>query len=201
MKKIFYLPIIVLLVFSSCTSLDDTEIPVLKEVYVNENFTKLDENSNLEVDGWQNINEVGSEKWFADDYNDNFYAKFSSYQSGDLENVAWLITPEFTTESNAKFFMRFKSAQNFVSNNDNKLEVLISKDYDGTNFSASTWTAIPAIVANSSTTGYAFIDSGKIDLSEFAGGKTRVAFKVTGSGTNTNLDGLFQVDDIVIMNN
>ena len=201
MKKIFYLPIIVLLVFSSCTSLDDTDIPLVKKVYVNENFTELDNISELEAEGWQNINQAGSKKWFVDDFDDNFYAKFSSFQSGDLVNTAWLITPEFTTKSNTKFFMNFKSAQNFVSNDDNKLEVLISKDYDGTNFNVATWTTIPAIVATSTTTGYEFISSGKIDLSQFAGGRTRVAFKVTGSGTNTALDGLFQVDDIVIIDN
>jgi hypothetical protein len=58
---------------------------------------------------------------------------------------------------------------------------------------AATWVAVPANIPTTSTAWYAFLGS-NVDLSSYSG-TIHVAFKFTGSGTNTTLDGAFQVDD------
>ena len=82
-----------------------------------------------------------------------------------------------------------------MDNPNNKLEVFISSDFDGTNVLSATWTRLDAVVADNTTNGYTYIPSGEIDLSAYTG-TIHLAFKATGNGSS--LDGLFQVDKIKI---
>jgi hypothetical protein len=93
----------------------------------------------------------------------------------------------------------FQSSQSYVSAAANKLEVLISNNFDGTNVTAATWTPITATLPTTTSPYFEFIKSGEIDLSQYTG-NISIAFKVTGSGTNTTLDGSYQIDDIRVFN-
>ena len=50
------------------------------------------------------------------------------------------------------------------------------------------------------TAWYDLIGSGPIDLSSYTG-TLHIAFRVTGSGTDSDLDGAFQIDDVAIVGN
>jgi hypothetical protein len=201
MKKIFFFPVIVFFTIISCTSLDDTEIPKIFKKIFSEEFEGLPHNVTLVKENWVNFSEAGTKLWLSRTFDDNGYAQFSSYQSNELVNIGWLITPTINTINNRSISLSFSSAQNFVDSSENKLQVYVSNNFDGANVLAANWIELPATVALSSTPGYAMINSGKIDLSAYTGGNINIAFKVTGSGTNANLDGLFQVDNVKIIEN
>jgi len=201
MKKIFFLPIFALLVFSSCTSLDDTEIPKIFKKIFSDDFQDLPHNVTFVKENWINFAEAGTVLWKSRIFDGNAYAEFNTFQSGNVSNIGWLVTPEIDTQNNRNVSLIFQSAQNFVSSDDNNLKIYISNNLTGNNVLAATWTELSATVANRTTAGYTFISSGKVDLSAHTGGKIRIAFKVTGSGTNTSLDGLFQVDNVKIIEN
>ena len=57
---------------------------------------------------------------------------------------------------------------------------------------------VSANLASMSDSWYAFVDSGLIDISNYTG-TLYVGFKVTGSGTNTIMDGAYQLDDFKIL--
>ena len=199
MKRIYKLTFLVTFIsFFGCTSVDDFEIPKIPEIVFSETFQGVTHDVNFVQDGWVNFNEQGSTLWKSRIFSDNGYLEFNTFMSGDLVNIGWIITPKIDMNRLINPRLKFKTAQNFVSNNDNKIQVFASNNFDGQNVLDATWVELSAEVAKQGSGNYVFIDSGTVDLSNFKNGDLSIAFKVTGSGTNTSLDGLFQVDDIFI---
>jgi Domain of unknown function (DUF5017) len=200
MKKIIisvFLLTLTLSVFTSCSKEDDFEIPAFKPLFFGEDFPEadIDYNADFDFPGWTNFAETGSKKWIERDFANSGYIQFSPFGSSQASNIGWAVTPKFNIGDGQNVVLSFTSASNFVDNPNNKLEVFISTNYDGTNVLAATWTPLTATVANETTNNYTYIPSGEIDLSDYSG-DINIAFKVTGNGTT--LDGLFQVDDIKI---
>lgn len=199
MKKYFkqtaFVALLTSIVFTSCVNDDDFEIPTLIIPFYSEEFEDITHNTILDLEGWTNFAESGSTLWKEREFSGNGYAEFNTFNSGDLSNIGWLVSPGIDMDAQTNEVLVFQSAQNFVSSAANKLEVFVSTDFDGTNVLDATWELLDANVAVSSTPGYTFISSGEIDLSGYEG-NLHIAFKVTGSGTNTTLDGLFQVDNV-----
>ena len=200
MKNIIksFLAIVTVSIAISCS--DDTEIAPFKPLIFSEDFPEADINYNATFDfeGWTNFAETGTKLWIERDYNNDGYIQFSPFGSGQASNIGWAITPAIDLGEAENVVLSFSSATNFVDNPANKLEVLISTDFDGTNVLGATWTALDATVANETTNGYVYIPSGEIDLSSYSG-IIYIAFRVTGNG-NT-LDGLFQVDKVKVYEN
>jgi len=185
---------------SGCSPEDDITIPTFTPLLFAEDFAEgAVDNSILNTTGWKNYAETGTALWKEQVYSGNAYAEFSSFQSGNAVNVAWLISPKINMDLKDKETLVFQSSQSYVSAAANKLEVLISNNFDGTNVTAATWTPITATLPTTTSPYFEFIKSGEIDLSQYTG-NISIAFKVTGSGTNTTLDGSYQIDDIRVFN-
>lgn len=184
---------------TACVSDDDAELPVFRPLIFSEDFeTNAVDNAVLEIEGWENIAQTGTMKWRFQYYSSNNYAEFSSYATNEAVNVGWLITPAINLDENENERLVFQVAQSYVTNLDNKLEVFISTDYTpGADLNAATWTPLEVNVPGLSATYFAFQSSGVIDISEFQG-NAHIAFKVSGSGTNVNLDGSYQIDNVRI---
>ncbi len=200
MKNILksFLAIVAVSIAVSCS--DDTEIAPFKPLIFSEDFPEpeIDYNATFDFEGWTNFAETGTKLWIERDFNNDGYIQFSPFGSSQASNIGWAITPAINISEGANAVLSFSSASNFVDNPDNKLEVFIATDYDGTNVLAATWTELEAVVANNTTNNYTYIPSGEIDLSTYAG-TVHIAFKVTGNGTT--LDGLFQVDKVKVYSN
>ena len=82
-----------------------------------------------------------------------------------------------------------------VDSPNNSLQVFISTNYDSTNVLAATWTPLQGNIPTKSVAWYQFVAS-NVDLSAYHG-KAHIAFKFKGSGTDTTLDGAFQVDNFL----
>ena len=194
LKSIFLL-VTTAVTLTSCVGDDDYVIPTLRPVIFSEDFNEINFNQNFDYSGWTNFAEAGTRLWTEREFNDDGYIQFSSFGSGQASNIGWAITPGINMDENTGEILTFQSASNFVDNPNNKLEVFISTNFDGTNVLAATWTPINARVADNTTNNYTYIPSGNIDLSSYTG-NIHIAFKVTGN--STTLDGLFQVDKIKI---
>lgn len=194
--KIFLL---VLTVFQSCSSGEDIKTPELVQYLFYEEFLSNSQAGiDINMEGWTNFAQVGTVKWKQGIYSRTKYAVFSGYQSGETSNVAWLISPPINMDAFEKETLAFDVAQAYVSSVANSLELFVSTDYDGTNVTSATWIEksfpSPPLVYESN---YVFYSSGLIDLSEYTG-NIYLAFKATGSGTNTSLDGTYEIDNIRI---
>jgi len=174
---------------------EDTELPAHTALVLGQDFDQGADNTLLEIPGWTNYAEQGTSLWKIQQFSGNGYAEFSSFQSGEATNVGWLISPAFTLEENNSRLLRFYVSQSFVSSTSNSLQVYISTNYDGTNVADATWTEVQANIPGTDAEYFLFQDSGEISLAGFSG-DAHVAFKVTGSGTNTALDGSYQIDNV-----
>lgn len=198
MKTIFKFSLLALgfSFFTACET-DETAIPKTTITLSNQDFQESVDNTVLDINGWMNYNETGSMKWKEQVFSGNGYAEFSSYASGDALNVGWLISPELDLEAGENVGVVFKVAQHHldVDSPNNSLTILISTDFDGTNVLDATWTPLNANLPTKSEEWYKFLAT-NIDLSSF-NGKAHIAFKFKGSGSDTTLDGAFQVDDFI----
>jgi hypothetical protein len=179
---------------SKCEPLDIDDFSVIFE----EDFDEATDNTNLNIADWTNFAEEGSELWTEQVFSGNGYAEFSSYFSGDDVNIGWLVSPGIDMDSQDNEFLNFKTAQHHLDSAANTLEVFVSTDYDGSNVLGATWEPISATLASQANSWYAFIDSGLIDISSYSG-TLYVGFKVTGSGTDTQLDGAYHVEDFQVL--
>lgn len=179
---------------SKCTPLDINDFSVIFE----EDFDSGVDNSNLDIADWTNFAEQGGELWTEQVFSSNGYAEFSGYLTGDGVNIGWLVSPGIDMDSQGNEFLNFKTAQHHLDSAANTLEVFVSTNYDGTDVLSATWIPISANLASQSDSWYSFIDSGLIDISSYSG-TLYVAFKVTGSGTDTQLDGAYHVEDFKVL--
>ena len=199
MKTNHFLPLlgcIIFLLTTSCSPEDDIKNPDFNPLVFSEDFSKgAVDNVVLNLEGWNNIAEVGTAKWKTQIYSGNPYAEFSSFQSGDVINIGWLVSPVINMDTFEGEILQFQASQSFVSSSANSLEVLIATNYTGNNLATANWEPVNANLPTTSSPYFEFIKSGEIDLSAYKG-NINIAFKVKGSGTNNALDGSYQVDAI-----
>lgn len=179
---------------SKCEPLNINDFDVIYE----EDFDAAVDNTNLDLPGWTNFAEVGGELWTEQVFSGNGYAEFSGYFTGDDVNIGWLVSPGIDMDAQDNEFLNFQTAQHHLDSPDNTLEVFVSTDFNGADVLAATWQPIEANLAKQSDSWYAFQDSGLIDVSGYTG-TMYVAFKVTGSGTDTQLDGAYHVEDFRVL--
>ena len=189
---------IIFLLVTSCSPENDIKNPDFNPLVFSEDFSKgAVDNAVLNLEGWNNIAEVGTAKWKTQIYSGNPYAEFSSFQSGDVVNIGWLVSPVINMDTFEGEILQFQASQSFVSSSANSLELLIATNYNGTNLATANWEPVNANLPTTSSPYFEFIKSGEIDLSAYKG-NINIAFKVKGSGTNNVLDGSYQVDAIRI---
>ena len=175
-----------------CPLVDINEFSVLFE----EDFESYSNNTTV-FGGWTNYKEAGSKAWQLKTTDDpqNFdskTARIGAFNSGDSNNIAWLITPPIDLDTQLEEFINFQSSNSFSDNSD--LELLISTYWDGTEAGvlSATWSELPGIIVSDSEPYENWIDSSYVDLSAYSG-TAYVAFRYTGGGTNNT--GTFEIDN------
>jgi hypothetical protein len=119
----------------------------------------------------------------------------SGYASGNNANEDWLISPGISLSGLTSATLTFDTATKFSGN---PLEVLISSDYSGTgNPASATWTPFTATLSPSSGS-YIWTNSGKINISTYAGKKIYIAFKYTST---TSASATWEVDNVKVIGN
>jgi hypothetical protein len=160
---------------------------------LNETFSGVTNNTDLALNGWSNIAEIGTRVWRGQVFSGNGYAQATSFNSPDPVNVLWLITPPIALDRNK--VLSFETAMNFWAHNG--LEVFVSNNFNGTNVTTANWQKLNPRLATQSDPVNTFIPSGDIDLSAFSG-TIRIAFKYSGdNSTNTTT---YRVDNVQVRN-
>lgn len=179
-----------------CSKESDIELQDYNIMLYSENFSRITEDGvEFQLEGWKNYNEIGSEKWTGENYQGNGSAAFSAFQSGDVVNIGWLISPPINMDKQEGEKLTFKTQHNFLRSRENALELLVSTNFDGTNVSLADWINIPIKTPTPDMPRFTDVDSGIIDLSTYKG-NLHFAFRVKGSGTISSLSGTYQIDDI-----
>ena len=178
-----------------CTLLDLDDF----ETVLNETFDVVRDNTDFDYPGWVNFAEEGNELWSEQFFNNNGYVEFSGFRTGDDVNIGWLVSPSFDLSTAASAYVSFKLAQHHLDDDvNNTLEAFVSTDFDGSDVLSASWTKLNISVPGEDNTWYAFQDAGLIDVSSYSG-TLYLAFKYTGSGTDTSLDGGYFVDDVLFL--
>jgi hypothetical protein len=150
----------------------------------------------LDITGWTNYNQTGTRKWFANAYYRgavNVYAEMNAYQSNETVNIAWLVSPGVQVAANS--VLNFQTAKAYWKHD--ALSVLISTDFNGVDVTGATWTPLTARLATNTDANHAWIDSGDVDLSAYAGQTVYIAFRYVGGDTPTATT-TYRIDNVVI---
>ncbi|WP_293892038.1 choice-of-anchor J domain-containing protein [Flavobacterium sp.] len=197
-KKIV-LVFVALLPFTGCSPENDIKIGQSTDYTFFEEFLGNTADGNvINITGWTNYAQTGTVAWIEGIYSGSKYAEFSAYQSGQASNIAWLISPAINMDTKDHETLVFDVAQAYVSSPSNSIELLISTDYDGTNVLAANWQPVSFTTPPLNyDTNFTFFSSGLVDLSSYTG-NIYIAFRCKGSGTNSTLDGTYELDNIRI---
>jgi hypothetical protein len=169
--------------------------------FFSEDFQTAVNNTALDFPNWTNVATVGTKLWQEKTFNGTGFTELSAFGSGNAVNESWLVSPPINMDSHTGEVLIFKVAQHHLDVDSplNSLKVYVSTDFTG-NVTTATWTQIIVPLPIKATPWYQFVSSGCVDLSSYTG-NLNIAFKFTGSGTVTTLDGAFQIDDIKVFGN
>lgn len=190
MKKNLLL-IIAIFFVSFSTSIAQTEL-------LNEDFESTPgDGSSIGLADWVNYIEVGTRDWISEEYDNNKYAQYSSYSSGEA-NVGWLVTPALDMSNFTDASFSFDVNVGYWTHAG--LTVHISTDFDGSDVGAATWDDITSnfTIPTEPTGGYGeFGPAGTMDISSYVGNTAYIAFKYSGDD-NAGETTTFQVDNVVV---
>jgi len=162
---------------------------------LSQDFSSFSNNAEILISGWQNIAQYGDRNWQAKYFSSNTYAQATGYGSGLSSMVTWLITQPVTIS--AQKILSFETAKAYWAHTGTHqpLEVFYSTDYTGRNLLTATWIPISCRLAVKTDAYHTFYSSGNINLPVQAGKSCSIAFRYTGSSTESTS---YRVDNIVI---
>ncbi len=169
-----------------------------------EDFSGQSADSLIAVPQIKNLSETGGKLFVAKMISGNACAEISAFATKEQAVISWLVLPAIDLDHSANELLRFSTKDGF--DNGAVLQVLVSTNYDGGNTPwKAKWTALPAVVAKGSITGYAkqWVSSGDISLNHLKG-KVYIAFRYEGNDPPVQaakLTTTFQLDNIVVTGN
>ncbi|RAR71303.1 DUF5689 domain-containing protein [Flavobacterium aciduliphilum] len=155
----------------------------------------LSEDFNNGLTAWNAYSVSGAQVWGQASYgNPAPCASISGYSGGNKANEDWLISPVMNFSTYTNVTLTFDSAYNYPGA---PIQVLVSSNYTGTgNPNSATWTPLSPIL---STGSFAWVNSGPVSLSAFAGNNTvYVAFKYTST---TSAASTWEIDNVKVIGN
>jgi hypothetical protein len=160
-----------------------------------ENFESFSDNDDIYLSGWQNIATAGGRIWLAKLFSGNRYAQATGYNSNLSSMVTWLITRPVNISTQK--VLSFQTAKAYWAHTGTNfpMEVLVSTDYNGTNIATATWTPMTAVLAQKTDPDHTFISSGNVSLPVVAGKSAVIAFRYTGSQTESTT---YRIDNIAV---
>ena len=162
---------------------------------LSEDFESFGDNDDIYINGWQNMATAGGRIWLAKVFSGNSYAQATGYNSNLTSMVTWLITRPVNISTQK--VLTFQTAKAYWAHADTNhpMEVFISTDYNGSNIATATWTPVSAALAQKTDPDHTFISSGNVDLPVEAGKSAVIAFRYTGSNTESTS---YRIDNITV---
>lgn len=161
---------------------------------IDEKFDGAVASTDIAIEGWTNSAAEGARNWQGKTFQSEKYAQASSYNTSDVSNKPWLITPPITYASNLK--LSFKSEKAYYVAD--QLSVWVLYNYTGDENTA-VWKKINATLAGSADADYTWVLSGDISLADYVpagySGNVYIGFKYEGNSTNTTT---YCIDDVLV---
>lgn len=134
--------------------------------------------------------------WLAKLFSGNAYAQATGYNSQLSSMVTWLVTNPVTLSSQKVLSFETAKAYWAHTGDHQPMELLFSTDFNGNNLTTATWTPLTGgRLATKADPDHTFIPSGDILLPVQAGKSGTVAFRYSGSNSESTT---FRIDNIVI---
>lgn len=151
------------------------------------------EDQNVTSGGWSQQMVSGSIGWTSNTQGAVFgsaYGQISNFSGGNTACETWLISPAVDLTGATAPTFSFENAYNYAGP---ALSVWVSTDYDGSSApSTATWTQLTVTL---SPGGWAWVNSGNIDMTPYISANTYIGFRYTGS----NSDGsTWEIDNVTI---
>lgn len=162
---------------------------------ITQDFSSFPNNAEVLISGWQNIAQYGTRTWQAKYFSGNTYAQATAYGSNLSNMVTWLITRPVTISSLKVLAFETAKAYWEHTGTHKPLEVFLSTDYTGRNLVTATWTPVICRLAEKTDADHTFINSGNINLPVEAGKSCVIAFRYTGSSTESTS---YRIDNITV---
>lgn len=156
-------------------STDDYEI--MDVVIVPPGRTELTEgfDSALPSD-WVNVAVTGDKKWYQTSFSDNGYAAMTGYRGTQPPFDAWLITPSLDIQNAKSKTLNFRTQVNGYGSTTTIFEVYLLNSSDPTK--ATVKVKLNPTLAVAPSSGYSnWVESGDIDLSQWADGSYYIGFR------------------------
>ncbi|RZT97442.1 hypothetical protein EV201_2112 [Ancylomarina subtilis] len=158
-------------------------------------FSNLTDNASIGLTGWHSIKEKGTRDWISKVYNTDVYAQASGYKSNDEEIISWLISPAVSVSVQKQLSLKTAKAYWEHLGDNQPLEILYADDFDGSNYKTANWQTLDVTIAQKTDGDHTWISSGNVALPVIAGKHISIAFKYTGSKTETTT---YRLDDIKV---
>lgn len=148
-----------------------------KMTIVTGGITELDEGFDSSLpETWANVLVSGDKKWYQTSFQDNGYAAMTGYKGTKPPFDAWLITPALDIKNAKSKILTFRTQVNGYGSTTSHFEVYVLNSLDPT--TASKRVQLNPAIAVAPASGYSsWVESGDIDLSEFADGCYYVGFR------------------------
>ncbi|MBL7805888.1 MAG: choice-of-anchor J domain-containing protein [Saprospiraceae bacterium] len=161
---------------------------------LDEKFDGTSNNTDIDLAGWQNIAVQGTRYWRGASFSGNKFASATAFgtTNPDPTNETWLISPPLDLKTQKT--LTFTSSSGYYRHDG--LTVLVSTNFNGSNFATATWTELSFAKPAPNANGYTdFVPSGNITLPVF-NGKGFIAFKYVGDKTTNTTTWRF--DDVKV---
>ena len=158
-----------------------------------EEFNDVNDYEDIALEGWTNIIVTGQRKWTGKTFNNEKYAQSTGYNSGVDEMETWLITPIIDNISTKT--LKIKTSQSYWAHTITApFTVMISEDFNGSNFEEATWYTLNIQIASNNNPDHEWIDSGEFNLSGYSG-NAAIAFIYKGSDMESTS---YRLDDVIV---
>lgn len=149
---------------------DGSPVPVFENIF-NEDF------SGALTNNWTAVSVLGAAVWNIQQFGN---PKPCVVMSGN-GNEDWLISKPITLAGYKNYYLSFET-DGRASVQSDQLEVYVTDNYTGS-LDPKNWTKLNPILDSDMTKFAPFVNSGKLDISNFAGKNVVVAFKYTSTAT------------------
>lgn len=125
---------------------------------------------------WYNIAVTGDKKWYQTSFSDNGYAAMTGYKGTQPPFDAWLITPSLDIQNAKSKTLNFITQVNGYGSTTTIFEVYLLNSTDPTK--ATVKVKLNPTLAKAPSSGYSnWVESGDIDLSQWADGSYYIGFR------------------------
>jgi len=140
-------------------------------IYNNEIFA---ESFVTSIGNFTAVSVTGAQVWTWNTYKGVGYMKFSGYSSGNQNNEDWLISPAIDLSKRAGAYLRFDNTHKYGTVFTKEMTLWVTDHWDGSS-TPDTINWVKKDFTRSLTNDYTFVNSGPVNMTEYAG-KTNVRY-------------------------